>query len=185
MRIANRVQLTSDGHKAYLKPLKGAFGNDIDCATLVKRYGASPESFKGRYSPAECIGARKERIEGDPDPKHVQHVLRGAKQSECEDAQPVLNEPRRRRPRFPVNLIHLLSLHFFCIWFPRIGRVPASTALSPLRPDALEGMGRESISRTAVPSRQATVHSRITAMPSRETTIRSRLTAAPVAKRLG
>jgi hypothetical protein len=38
---------------------------------LVKIYGASPESAIGRYSPAECIGCRKERIEGDPDPKHV------------------------------------------------------------------------------------------------------------------
>jgi hypothetical protein len=38
---------------------------------LVKLYGAAPEAFKGRYSPAECIGARKERIEGNPDPKHV------------------------------------------------------------------------------------------------------------------
>jgi hypothetical protein len=38
---------------------------------LVKVYGTAPDSAKGRYSPAECVGARKERIEGDPDPKHV------------------------------------------------------------------------------------------------------------------
>ena len=38
---------------------------------LVKIYGASSESAKGRYSPAECTGARKERIEGNPDPKHI------------------------------------------------------------------------------------------------------------------
>jgi IS1 family transposase len=70
-RLANRVQLTSDGHRAYLEAVEGAFGADVDYAMLVKLYGASPESAKGRYSPAECIGARKERIEGDPDPKHV------------------------------------------------------------------------------------------------------------------
>jgi len=70
-RLANRVQLTSDGHKAYLEAVEGAFGADVDYAMLVKVYGASPESMKGRYSPAECIGAHKERIEGDPDPKHV------------------------------------------------------------------------------------------------------------------
>jgi IS1 family transposase len=70
-RLANRVQLTSDGHKAYLEAVEGAFGADVDYAQLVKLYGASPESAKGRYSPAECIGARKERIEGNPDPKHV------------------------------------------------------------------------------------------------------------------
>ena len=70
-RLANRVQLTSDGHRAYLEAVEGAFGGDVDYAQLVKLYGASPESMKGRYSPAECIGARKERIEGNPDPKHV------------------------------------------------------------------------------------------------------------------
>ncbi len=70
-RLANRVQLTSDGHKAYLEAVEGAFGADIDYAMLVKIYGASPESAKGRYSPAECTGARKERIEGKPDFDHV------------------------------------------------------------------------------------------------------------------
>lgn len=70
-RLANRVQLTSDGHKAYLQAVEEAFGADVDYAQLVKLYGAAPESMKGRYSPAECIGARKERVEGNPDPKHV------------------------------------------------------------------------------------------------------------------
>ena len=70
-RLSNRVQLTSDGHNAYLQAVEGAFGADVDYAQLVKMYGVAPESAKGRYSPAECIGARKERIEGDPDPKHV------------------------------------------------------------------------------------------------------------------
>ena len=70
-RLANRVQLTSDGHKAYLEAVEGAFGADIDYAMLVKLYGTAPESAKGRYSPAECIGARKEAIEGDPDWAHV------------------------------------------------------------------------------------------------------------------
>jgi IS1 family transposase len=70
-RLANRVQLTSDGHKAYLEAVEGAFGGDIDYAMLIKLYGAASEGAKGRYSPAECIGARKTRIEGDPDPAHV------------------------------------------------------------------------------------------------------------------
>ena len=67
-RLANRVQLTSDGHKAYLEAVEGVFGADIDYAMLVKMYGESPDAEK-RYSPAVCIGARK--IEGDPDPRHV------------------------------------------------------------------------------------------------------------------
>jgi hypothetical protein len=71
LRLANRVQLTSDGHKAYLEAVEGAFGGDIDYAMLVKLYGATSEGAKGRYSPAECIGARKEPIEGKPDPRHI------------------------------------------------------------------------------------------------------------------
>jgi len=70
-RLANRVQMTTDGHKAYLEAVEGAFGCDVDYAQLVKMFGAAPESMKGRYSPAECIGIRKTRIEGDPDIDHV------------------------------------------------------------------------------------------------------------------
>jgi IS1 family transposase len=69
-RLANRVQLTSDGHRAYLEAVEGAFG-DVDYAQLVKVYAASPESAKGRYSPAECTGALKVPVEGSPDPKHI------------------------------------------------------------------------------------------------------------------
>jgi IS1 family transposase len=70
-RLSNRVQLTSDGHKAYLEGVESAFGGDVDYAMLIKRYVATSESAKGRYSPAECIGARKMRVEGDPDIDHV------------------------------------------------------------------------------------------------------------------
>lgn len=70
-RLANRVQLTGDGHKAYLEAVEGAFGCDIDYAILSKIYGTVPEAVKGRYSPAVCLGAKKERIGGKPDPTHV------------------------------------------------------------------------------------------------------------------
>lgn len=70
-RLANRVQLTSDGHKAYLEAVEGAFGCDVDYAIINKIYGTAPEAAKGRYSPAECIGVKKERIEGNPDRAHV------------------------------------------------------------------------------------------------------------------
>ena len=69
-RLANRVQLTTDGLKAYLEAIEGAFGAGVDYAQLVKMYGETAHP-PGRYSPAECTGARKERIEGNPDPKHV------------------------------------------------------------------------------------------------------------------
>ena len=70
-RLANRVQLTSDGLKSYLEAVEGAFGGEIDYAILHKIYGNSPDSAKGKYSPAECIGTQKYHIEGEPDMKHV------------------------------------------------------------------------------------------------------------------
>lgn len=70
-RVASRIQLTSDGHKAYLEAVEGAFGADVDYAMLVKMYGSTPESSKGRYSPAECTGIKKTKIEGKPDMAHV------------------------------------------------------------------------------------------------------------------
>jgi len=69
-RLANRVQLTTDGHRAYLEAVEGAFGDDVDYAQLVKLYGESPEAEK-RYSPAKCIGARKRRVTGKPERDHV------------------------------------------------------------------------------------------------------------------
>ena len=69
-RLANRVQLTSDGHKSYLSAVEGAFGGDVDYAMLVKLYGPTTTA-PGRYSPAECTGIRKIDVEGNPDHKHV------------------------------------------------------------------------------------------------------------------
>jgi IS1 family transposase len=69
-RLANRVQLTSDGHKAYLEAVEGAFGCDVDYAQLVKIYGPTVTA-PGRYSPAECTGTRKRTVEGRPDEDHV------------------------------------------------------------------------------------------------------------------
>jgi IS1 family transposase len=70
-RLATRVQLTTDGHSAYLAAVEGAFGAEVDYAMLVKMYGAAPESARGRYSPAECTAIRKTRVEGKPDDSHV------------------------------------------------------------------------------------------------------------------
>ena len=62
-RLAHRVQLTSDGHRAYLEAVEGAFGCDVDYAQLVKIYGPTITA-PGRYSPAECTGIRKRTVEG-------------------------------------------------------------------------------------------------------------------------
>jgi IS1 family transposase len=69
-RLANRVQLTTDGHKMYLNAVVDAFADDIDYAQLVKVFGNDPEGQK-RYSPAQCLGAKKEAIIGTPDPAHI------------------------------------------------------------------------------------------------------------------
>jgi IS1 family transposase len=71
-RFSHRVQLTTDGHKAYLEAVEGAFGADIDYAMLIKVYGDSAESRpEKRYSPAKYVSSRKETITGNPDKKHV------------------------------------------------------------------------------------------------------------------
>ena len=72
-RLANRVQLTTDGHKAYLEAVEGAFGGDVDFAQLIKLYGDSTgqKGHEKKYSPAECTGTKKRRVEGNPDIEHV------------------------------------------------------------------------------------------------------------------
>lgn len=67
-RLANRMQLTSDGHKAYLEAVEEAFGADIDYAMLIKMYG-EPTGEKGherKYSPSVCTGAKKQHVMGSP-----------------------------------------------------------------------------------------------------------------------
>jgi hypothetical protein len=77
-RLANRVQLTTDGHGPYLAAVEDAFGADIDYAMLIKidyamliKHYGNPEGALGRYSPGECVGTEQRRVEGRPDPKHV------------------------------------------------------------------------------------------------------------------
>jgi hypothetical protein len=74
-RLAARVQLTSDGLKAYLDAVEESFGDDIDYAMLVKLYGPDADgpanSAQRKYSPGHCTGTREARITGNPDPKHI------------------------------------------------------------------------------------------------------------------
>jgi len=69
-RLANRVQISSDGHKAYLEAAEGAFGGDVDYAQVIKLYGRLPGvDDETRYSPAVCTSVEKKRIEDNPDMK--------------------------------------------------------------------------------------------------------------------
>lgn len=70
-RLANRVQLTTDGHRVYLTAVELAFGTGIDYAMLVKLYGNDPKGEETRYSPAQCIGAIATPLIGNPDRKHI------------------------------------------------------------------------------------------------------------------
>lgn len=70
LRLSNRIQLTSDGHKSYLDAVDMGFGGKVDYSQLVKLYGQAPDAEK-RYSPPKCVGAEKHPIIGNPDPKHI------------------------------------------------------------------------------------------------------------------
>lgn len=70
-RVRSRIQLTTDGHKPYLEAVEGAFGLDVDFATLHKIYGAVSEEDQQRYSPARCIGADMKTVMANPDPEQV------------------------------------------------------------------------------------------------------------------
>lgn len=69
-RITNRMQLTSDGHHAYLKAVERAFGDEVDYAVMHKIYGPDRSSGR-RYSPPVVIGVETHNLIGDPDPRHI------------------------------------------------------------------------------------------------------------------
>lgn len=73
-RLKNRVQLTTDGHKAYLQAVEDSFGGEIDYAMLIKVYGNqndTDDTASRKYSPAECTETKRVRISGFPDEKHI------------------------------------------------------------------------------------------------------------------
>jgi len=70
-RVTTRIQITTDGHRAYAEAVEGAFGMDVDYAMLIKLYGAPSDRPDTRYSPAACIGTRTGILSGNPDRNHI------------------------------------------------------------------------------------------------------------------
>jgi IS1 family transposase len=70
-RLANRIQLTTDGHRVYADAVESAFGPDIDYAMLIKVYGADREESEARYSPAGYMGCRTIPMMGNPKAKDI------------------------------------------------------------------------------------------------------------------
>lgn len=127
-RLAQRVQLTTDGHKVYLQAVERAFGSNIDYAMIQKIYGSDPEPEK-RYSPATCLGIDIETIQGKPDPKHIST-------SYVERQNLTMRMSMRRFTRLTnafskkvQNLGHAVALHFmyynFCRRHQTLGMTPA------------------------------------------------------------
>jgi IS1 family transposase len=115
-RLVNRVQLTTDGHRAYLSAVEDAFGAEIDYAMLQKIYGTARETPETRYSPAICMGARKAVISGSPDHKHVSTSYVERQNHHANVDAPIYSAHQRifkevRKPRARAGaLFHVLQL---------------------------------------------------------------------------
>jgi len=119
-RLTNRVQLTTDGHRAYLEAVEGAFGADVDYAMLVKMYGVGPKTPERKYSPAQFMAASKNTVQGKPERSKVST-------SYVERQNLTMRMSMRRFTRLTnafskkaENLAYAVNLHFMNYNFRRI-----------------------------------------------------------------
>jgi hypothetical protein len=121
-RLKSRVQLTSDGHKAYLEAVEGAFGCDIDYAMLVKMHWME-RAGEARYSPATCIGSRKESVSGRP---NIDHISTSHVERQNLTMRMSMGRFTRLTNAFSKkieNLEHAVALHFMYYNFYRIHQI--------------------------------------------------------------
>lgn len=118
--IGERVQLTTDGHTAYLRAVDDAFGIDVDYAMIDKIYQSDTKLGQARYSPPICTGVKTKVVEGNPDPAHIST-------SYAERANLSIRMQNRRFTRLTnafskklQNHIHALALYFAFYNFMRI-----------------------------------------------------------------
>jgi len=108
-RLASRVRVTSDGHRAYLEGVEAGFGAEVDYAQLIKLYGEVPPPA-GRYNPAQINGTKTFCCTGNPDPKHIST-------SYVERRFTRLTNGHSKKAE---NHAHMVSLHFMHYNFCRI-----------------------------------------------------------------
>lgn len=127
-RLADRIQLTTDGHGVYVNAVEKAFGGMVDYAMLVKIYEGLGAIEQRRYGPSRFVQADKRRINGDPD---IQHVST----SYVERQNLTMRMSMRRFTRLTnafskkiENLEHAVALHFM---YYNFGRIHKSLRVTP------------------------------------------------------
>jgi IS1 family transposase len=118
-RLANRVQLTSDGHNAYLNAVEEAFGIDVDYAQLVKIYGQALEGQR-RYSPAVCTGATKHKVTDNPERKHVSTSYVERQNLNIRMGNRRMTRLTNAFPKKAENHAHMMAIYFMHYNFVRI-----------------------------------------------------------------
>ncbi len=139
-RLNNRIQLSTDGHKPYLKAVENAFDNNVDYAQLVKIYDLPKwkmeakgyTTAEAKYSPAKCMEVKKKAISGEPD-------MDLCSTSYIERQNLTMRMGMRRFTRLTnafskkvENHMHAISLHYmhynFCRKHQTLGTSPAVAA---------------------------------------------------------
>jgi IS1 family transposase len=129
-RVANRIQLTTDGHRPYLEAVDGAFGLDVDYAMLIKTYGETPDvgGPERKYSPGVCTGIVGKKIQGRPDARYVSTSF-------VESHNQKIRQQNRRFTRLTAghskkfeNHCHHLAIYFL---FYNFARIHSTVRMSP------------------------------------------------------